>query len=68
MDSSEVIGMTMDSAKWLWQEDICPSCGSVGQFKNKGSFDKCMGCGARISDVEGPLIIVMPDGSRLEGD
>jgi len=31
------------------QVQSCPSCGST-RIKDKGSFDKCMDCGARIGD------------------
>ena len=35
------------------QDPTCPACGSVNT-KNKGSFDKCMDCGARIMDYHKP--------------
>jgi len=36
---------------------ICPDCGS-SEMKDKGSYDKCMGCGARLTMeyMEGKII------------
>ena len=36
---------------------ICPDCGSE-EMKDKGSYDKCMGCGARLTMeyMEGKII------------
>ena len=38
--SYELLGVTLNG--------ICPDCGSE-EMKDKGSYDKCMGCGTRLT-------------------
>ena len=47
--SYALFGMTLSG--------ICPDCGG-SEMKDKGSYDKCMGCGARLTMeyMEGKII------------
>ena len=47
--SYALFGMTLNG--------ICPDCGG-SEMKDKGSYDKCMGCGARLTMeyMEGKII------------
>ena len=47
--SYALFGMTLNG--------ICPDCGS-SEMKDKGSYDKCMGCGVRLTMeyMEGKII------------
>ena len=47
--SYELLGVTFSG--------ICPDCGG-SEMKDKGSYDKCMGCGARLTMeyMEGKII------------
>ena len=52
--SYELLGVTLSD---LHVAGICPDCGSDG-LKDRGSYDKCMGCGARLTMeyMEGKII------------
>jgi hypothetical protein len=43
--SYELLGVTLSD---LHVAGICPDCGS-DRLKDRGSYDKCMGCGARLT-------------------
>ena len=37
-----------DYFRGIWQKGMCPHCRSLN-LRDKGSFDKCMDCGLRIT-------------------